>query len=144
MINKYININKLIIGLLCGASLILGGCVTTSGGGVVVRDGNSQVAVVFSTRDRDLIYDYYSRGRKHKRTPPGLAKRSQLPPGLARQVERNGTLPPGLQGRGLPGDLESRLSGLPEGFVRLIVGTDVVLMNKKTRVIVDIIKDIAG
>ncbi|MDA2934264.1 hypothetical protein MYX82_07965 [Acidobacteria bacterium AH-259-D05] len=30
---------------------------------------------------------------------PGLAKREKLPPGLQRQLQKNGTLPPGLQKR---------------------------------------------
>lgn len=125
-------------------SLLASGCVSLSGGGVVVGDDDSKVAVIFTNRDRDLIDDYFSHSRKHKRTPPGLAKSSKLPPGLQRQLERNGQLPPGLQGRGLPGDLESSLSRLPGGYVRVIVGADVVLMNKKTRVVVDIIKGIVG
>lgn len=140
----YINIKELLICFTLTSSLLASGCVTLSGGGIVVGDDDSQVAVIFTNRDRSLIDDYFSRGRKHKRTPPGLAKRSKLPPGLQRQLERNGKLPPGLQGRGLPGDLESSLSRLPGGYVRLIVGADVVLMNKKTRVVVDIIKGIAG
>jgi hypothetical protein len=52
-------------------------------------------------------------------------------------------LPPGLRGRELPGDRESRLSKLPPGYVRVIIGTDIVLENTKIRVVVDIVKDIA-
>jgi len=116
----------------------IGGCATS--GAVVVEDENTRVEVVFNERDRHLIRDYY--GRRH--LPPGLAKRSSLPPGLQKQVQRRGQLPPGLQGDRLPDELEAQLSRLPEGYVRLRVGVDVVLMNTRTRVIVDVIKDLAG
>lgn len=125
--------------------LLVSGCETMPGmgtsGEVVVKDKNTTVAVIFSDKDRQLIGDYYA-GRK-KRLPPGLAKKKQLPPGLQKQLERNGQLPPGLQERGLPGELDRKLSQLPEGYARVVIGTDVVLKNIKTRVIVDIIKDIA-
>lgn len=120
--------------------VLVGGCATytSTSGRVVVQDGNNRVEVVFSDRDRRLIRDYYHRHR----LPPGLAKRSSLPPGLQKQVQRRGQLPPGLRGERLPDELEVKLSPLPEGYVRLQVGVDVVLMNTRTRVIVDVIKDI--
>lgn len=123
---------------LFGGMLV--GCATYPGtsGRVVVQDENSRVEVVFSDRDRHLIREYYHRHR----LPPGLAKRSSLPPGLQKQVQRRGQLPPGLRGDRLPDELEVTLSSLPEGYVRVRVGVDVVLMNTHTRVIVDVIKDI--
>ena len=39
------------------------------------------------------------------------------------------------------GDLERRLSRLPEGYVRVIVGTDIVLMKTRSRVIIDIYRN---
>jgi len=115
--------------------LMLTGCLTSSGR-VAVQDGNTQVAVSFSNHDRRLIHDYYY--KKRKRLPPGLAKKGKLPPGLAKRQR----LPRGLSGRGLPRDLLSRLSRIPDGYVRLRVGTDVVIMNRKTRVIFDVISGI--
>lgn len=119
-------------------------------GGVVVGDEHTQVAIVFSDDDRRQIHDYYYRERheergrkdKQKRVPPGLAKRDELPPGLQRQIQRNGQLPPGLAGRALPDDLEQHLSPLPANYVRLQVGRDIVLMDQRTRVTVDVIKNI--
>ena len=48
---------------------------------------------------------------KHKDAllPPGLAKRDTLPPGLERQLQRNGKLPPGLEKRALPDELKRAL-----------------------------------
>jgi hypothetical protein len=135
-----------VVGLLMMATLLLAGCQgepTIYGqGGVVVRDGHSSVAIVFSESDRHHIHDYYQAHhdyyRRYKPLPPGLAKREQLPPGLAKKQP----LPPGLHGYRLPYELDRRLSRLPEGIVRLRIGTDIVLMESRTRLILDIIRDI--
>lgn len=71
--------------------------------------------------------------------PPGLAKRESLPPGIARRLEQGGTLPPGLEGRALPDDLERRLPRR-EGTRRVIVDDDVVLIEDGTRRILDILR----
>lgn len=131
---------RVLVGLLAIFAIgLVTGCASNprTSGRVVVHDENSQVEVVFTNRDRDLIRDYY-----HRHLPPGLAKRSSLPPGLQKQVQRRGHLPPGLEGKHLPHELEVQLSSLPEGYVRLRVGVDVVLMNTHTRVVVDVVKDI--
>jgi hypothetical protein len=121
------------------------GCATTSGttvsGTVGYRGESARVAVVFSDHDRGLIRDYY--GKRRKSLPPGLAKKEELPPGLKKQVERNGHLPPGLEGARLPRELENQLADIPEGHIRLRVGADVVLMDGKSRLILDVIKDVA-
>ncbi len=80
--------------------------------------------------------------KKKKRLPPGLAKKDKLPPGLAMQLERNGTLPPGLAKRDLPSDLKTELTDPIEGLERTIVNQSVVLVEKATGRIVDILKDI--
>lgn len=78
-------------------------------------------------------------GGKDKGLPPGLAKRDSLPPGLAKRE----TLPPGLAKRGLPADLEEQLPPPPEGYERQIIGdAAVVLIDKATGKVADIIKDI--
>ncbi len=133
------------------AALTLAGCVlepVRTSGRVVVQDENLRVEVAFNEQDRKRIREYYEARRQpgnrpHKNgLPPGLAKREQLPPGLQKQVERNGTLPPGLQTRSLPPELERQLSPVPKGYVRAEVGADVVLMDGNTRVVVDVVKDL--
>jgi hypothetical protein len=79
---------------------------------------------------------------KKKDLPPGLAKKEKLPPGLAKQLERNGTLPPGLAKRNLPADLESELPDPVEGLERTIVENAVVLVEKATGRIIDIMQDV--
>jgi hypothetical protein len=121
-------------------TLTAAGCAThaATSGRVVVRDDRAVAEVRFSGRDRTVIEAYY-RAQRPKQAPPGLAKRETLPPGLARRE----ALPPGLQGRLLPGELESRLSVLPEAYVRLVIGRDVVLMVRNTRVVLDILYGVA-
>lgn len=81
-------------------------------------------------------------GKGHKGgLPPGLAKRDRLPPGLQKQLERNGRLPSGLDRRALPADLESRLPDRTDAE-RVIVGSDVVLIEKGTDLVLDVIRDV--
>ena len=123
------------------AALVVTGCAThaVTSGRVVVRDDRAAVELRFSDRDRVLIEEHY-RAAKPKKAPPGLAKRERLPPGLAKRD----TLPPGLRGRLLPRELESRLAVLPAAYARVVIGRDIVLMNRDTRVVVDILYGVAG
>lgn len=115
------------------------GCLQpySTSGRVAVGGKHGQVAIAFSSRDRQIIHDYY---RRH--LPPGLAKKGKLTPGHRKRLMRKGHLPPGIEGRSLPHNLASRLAPLPEGYMRLRVGGDVVLMDQRTRLIVDLISDI--
>ena len=100
-------------------------------------------SIVFSSHDRDIIRDYYHGGNSG--LPPGLAKRGgNLPPGLQKQLERNGTLPPGLQKKltPFPADLERRLPRLPDIYRRGSIGGSVVIIDRRTQRIIDVIHDI--
>ncbi len=114
-------------------------------GRVFVQDETTRVDVAFSKHERERIRGYYAskRRKKSKRLPPGLAKKQRLPPGLNKHVQRHGRLPPGLEGRALPAELERELAPLPTGYVRMRVGADVVLANKHTRVVFDVVHDVA-
>ena len=97
----------------------------------------------FQDHDREVITHYYS--NRGSNLPPGLAKRGgNLPPGLEKQLERNGTLPPGLQKRvqPCPRELERQLPPLPAEYQRGVIGAHVVIFNKNTNVIVDVMKDV--
>ena len=118
------------------------GCTTTptvDSGSIEVRTEDINARVAFHEKDREIIKSYYSHKEKSKSMPPGLAKKDTPPPGLQKHIVKHGELPPGLQGRSLPYELENKLTPLPKGFVRLKVGGDVVLMNEKTRIVVDVI-----
>lgn len=79
---------------------------------------------------------------KSKDMPYGLSKRSSLPPGLQKQLDRNGRLPQGLAKRNLPADLQSKLTTRPPEQEVTIVDKDVVLLDKATGVILDVIYDV--
>lgn len=79
---------------------------------------------------------------KSKQMPPGLAKRDELPPGLAKQLKEKGRLPPGIAKRDLPSDLASKLPARDPSQEVTVVDDDVVLVDKATGVILDVIKDV--
>jgi len=77
---------------------------------------------------------------KNKGLPPGLAKKSTLPPGLQKQLARNGQLPPGLQYRSLPSDLLVQLPPVSPGYRYVIVDDRVMLIRAATNVIMDLLQ----
>ena len=124
----------------CALHAATSGQVAATNSSSTANSGHSAAAVwvQFSERDRELIRDYY-RGAG-KKTPPGLAKRERLPPGLAKRR----ALPPGLQGRGLPSSLEGQLTRLPAAYMRVVIGADVAIVERATRMVIDVIYDVAA
>lgn len=112
---------------------------------------------VFTEIERRLIERYFgkdveekeaeqpSEGKGHgksKSMPPGLAKRGgNLPPGLARQLQ-DGALPPGLAKRDLPVELAAQLPKRPDDQERVIVGNDVLLIERATGFVLDVLEDV--
>ena len=101
----------------------------------------TDIAVRFSSEQVRVIRDWFASPDNLKGLPPGLAKRESLPPGLQRQLVRNGKLPPGLEKKiqPLPQEIETRLPRLPEGTRRIVISGNVILWNDKASVILDII-----
>jgi hypothetical protein len=102
-------------------------------------DGDDQDARYYGDRDRDTMRGWYDEHESN--LPPGLAKRDRLPPGLEKQLVRRGTLPPGLQKRlqPCPEDLERRLPPPPPECAHVLIGGHIVLLNRRTNVVVDLI-----
>ena len=101
----------------------------------------------FLPDERRMIEEYYRRSKKGKSKglPPGLAKRGgNLPPGLQKHLQKNGQLPPGLQKRlePLPVDLDRRLPQLPDYWERVVLERDVILIDRRSNRILDIIEDV--
>ncbi|KPK49137.1 MAG: hypothetical protein AMS22_14135 [Thiotrichales bacterium SG8_50] len=119
-------------------TLLVTGCAVhaVTSGRVAIRDNQAQAEARFSDRDRAIIKEYY-RTAKPRKTLPGLAKSESLPPGLAKRD----TLPSGYQGILLPRELAARLSVIPATQARVIVGRDIVLIQRETRVILDILRN---
>ncbi|MHB8623538.1 MAG: hypothetical protein ACYC9J_14395 [Sulfuricaulis sp.] len=120
----------LVFGLL---GLSFGGCAvyTATSGQVVLMDDSTVVNVRFSDNDRMLVRGYYNKSVSRQ----NLSSRVNLAVGRA--------LPPGTRGESLPRELEQKLSPLPSAYVRLRVGWDIVLIEKQTRMVQDILR-IAG
>jgi hypothetical protein len=99
---------------------------------------------VFGGGDIRIIRDWFGNSSNLKGLPPGLAKRDSLPPGLEKQLRRNGSLPPGLEKKihPFPRDLEVRLPRLPDGQRRMIIPGNVILMDTKRNVILDILANV--
>ena len=77
-----------------------------------------------------------------KGLPPGLAKKGKLPPGLQKQLQRNGRLPPGLAKNPLPYEAVVNLPPPQAGTERAIVDNNVVLLEKGTGLILDVLTDV--
>ncbi len=109
---------------------------------------------VFSEAERAIIEEFYTSkktkpdGKKHshgkgkKDLPPGLAKKDRLPPGLEKQLQKNGKLPPGLARNELPFSLQNKLYPPRVGTKRYMIGRDIVLIDTKTDIILDIMRDV--
>lgn len=125
----------------------LAGCVSgpnSASGRVVVQDDHGMIDIAFSSHDREVIRGYYESTykSKEKHIPPGLAKKDKLPPGLQKQLVKNGQLPPGLQYDRFPNDLERQLSHIPDDYLRVVIDGSFVLFNRQTNVIFDVIHDL--
>jgi len=70
--------------------------------------------------------------------PPGLSQIDAVPPGVAAQIKRHGTLPAGAPRQSLPGALEGTLP--PRAEQRLLVGRDVLLLGNGD-LILDILRN---
>lgn len=127
----------------------------SASGRISLSDGNKSLDIAFSHNDKSVIAAYYedkamhvssseqtSRGGKRGKgpkqgahVPPGLAKHGGLPPGIAKRDR----LPREVVTEVLPPELERKLSPLPSpNYVRVKVGQDLVIMDRQTRVVLDI------
>ena len=126
-------------------SVLMAGCATTptvDSGSVVVESEDFRAAIIFNDADRRKINQYFDKKHKSKTLPPGLAKKDELPPGLRQHIEKYRELPPGIEGRKLPLELERKLSHLPPDYIRLQVEGDILLVHGRTRYVLDVIFDV--
>jgi len=120
------------------------------GGTTAPAAAQSVADIIFNGIERALIQDYYGRvglpggSGSTQGLPPGIQRQlertGRLPPGLERQLYTNGTLPPGLHGRALPFDLIGALPRRDDRFEILQINNEVVLVERATRLILDIIR----
>jgi hypothetical protein len=113
----------------------------TQSAGEKIRDVLPAAEMIFTKEERTLMTNWFRTNKSG--LPPGLAKKEKLPPGLERQLREKGTLPPGLQKKiqPLPPTLEKQMRILPTGIRRVVVAGNVILMNEKTHMIYDIVRN---
>jgi hypothetical protein len=143
------NMGMTLVGMMALSVFLLSGCATPEGrsdsssGSVSIGSNEGAGPGGCRAWDRQIVREYYGQPKKKARTAPhGLAKREALPLGLNKRLERGDVLPPGLEERRLPDDLEARLTVLPKNYVRLRIGGDLIIKNLKTDAVVDIIRGV--
>jgi len=122
---------------------------------IALAETPSTADIIIGEIEKRILQDYFDRqvhdwqatpgtgtnkGKKNKGLPPGLAKREHLPPGLEKQLVRNGHLPPGLEYRDLPDDLQRRLPALPANYRYVMADNRVMLIQRATNLIMDVIE----
>lgn len=101
------------------------------------KHGKAERREHFDDDDHRIIRNFYARPGH---LPPGLVKRGgKLPPGLSRGQPvtpeyREHLLP-------LPRDLEIKLPPPPHEVIRRILGRDIVMINKQTNKVQDVLHD---
>jgi hypothetical protein len=127
------------------------------GVGNALADSTDVGDIFIGELEKRLISSYYQRqlvvyqqspeyqkgkgkkNHKHKRLPPGLAKKGKLPPGIAKQLARNNHLPAGLEYRPLPHDLIVQMPPLRPGYIYRIVDDRVLLIKAASNLILDVL-----
>jgi hypothetical protein len=100
--------------------------------------------LIFGGAEIRIIKDWFSSPSNLRGLPPGLAKKESLPPGLEKQLRRNGSLPPGLEKKiqPLPQVLEVRLPRLPDGQRRVVISGTIILLDSKRNLILDVLANV--
>lgn len=109
------------------ASLLIAGCATKTSG------PSDTSGLRFSEADRKAIMGYYSQAGG--RLPTGA-----IP---AQRAKAGDVLDSGQRPNKLPTDLAKLLPDLPEPYTRLTLGADVVLVNRNSHAILDVIPQVA-
>lgn len=92
----------------------------------------------YSQHDRDEMHDWYDHHRSN--LPPGLAKKDRLPPGLEKKMVIHEVIPAEYRVYVHPAPVEivRVLPPPPPDCEHVVVGGHIVLMNRKTSVVLDI------
>jgi hypothetical protein len=98
--------------------------------------GVAVAGVLITVAEQSIIANYV---QQYRGSPSyGFAGAQPLPPGIAKKIARGGAMPPGIAKRYLPPDLLSRLPPRP-GQQWVAVGTDILLVDAATQVVLDIL-----
>lgn len=101
----------------------------------------------FDDRHRHAVRSYYTQHYGNGRgCPPGLAKKNNgcMPPGQAKKWAVGQPLPAGVVIYAVPQPVLVRLPPPPAGYRYARVGDDIVLVQARNHIVVDIIYDLFG
>jgi len=100
-----------------------------------------RIGAVFGDADRASVRTYYGeRYEQARNCPPGLAKKNNgcLPPGQAKKFVVGQPLPADVVWYPVPPVLVQRLPVLPPDHAYVRVGADVLILNRSTRLVIDV------
>ncbi len=107
--------------------------VSIGSDGRVDVDLRGDLSIRFSDSEIRIIDDYY---RRYPSSGYGL------PPGIAKNLARGKPLPPGIAKRYLPNNLVGLLPSPLSGTNRVIIGSDIFLIELSTGLILDVIEGV--
>ena len=117
--------------------------LAVAAGSWTVASRTASIEVSFSLKEKQVIANFFAgggdgggqagKGKKKKKKGAG---NQGIPPGLAK---KGGALPPGIAKRQLPSTLVSQLPPPPQGYERVIVDKDVLLVHVATQVVHDVL-----
>ena len=112
--------------LFMTAAALLAGCASQGS----TTQGTDSSGLKFSESERKTIEAFYG-GRRGGTLPAQRAKPGDI-------------LDSGQRPAKLPSDLLARLPDLPAPYTRLVLGADIILVNRDTHTILDVIPQIAN
>lgn len=98
----------------------------------------------FRDADRRAVNKYYRDKKKRDKCPPGLAKKNKhcQPPGQHKKWHRGKPIAKHVRYYELPRELRSRLSAPQENYRYIRVDDDILLIDRVTNVVIDVIENI--
>ena len=105
-----------------------------------VAAADLDVSIRFSSNEKSVIYDYFNDSHVDKKG--GKKGSKPLPPGIAKNLARGKPLPPGIAKRALPNNLVVQMPPVADGYERVIVAGQILLVEIATQVVHDILVDV--
>ena len=99
---------------------------------VYSHSGGTSVQIHFSNDEQRIIREYYKTN-----LPPGLAKKGKIPPGWQKKIGKGQRVPEDTRVYVVPFELERKLPPLPQNYIRVMVGTSMVIKNLTTGLAID-------
>jgi Ni/Co efflux regulator RcnB len=146
--------SKFLLGILAMSSVALANAAlaqTQAPASAPAAKSTSSIGAVLSELERKIIDEYYRLKHRMTGTEPTSQPGAEPPRrtgALTRSVhkdpEAGAPLPPGTRRDPLPDDLRAKLPPPSPGTDRLLVGNDVVLVDRQTSVVLDLMRGAAA